>query len=142
MQAREPTSSQLARELRDTLGRVVRRLRTEPGPPVGRLAVLSRLDADGPSTIGDLAAREGTRQQSMAAIVHDLQTAGLVSRRVDPADGRRALIELTPAGLKLLQTTHTQREAWLTEALEHELGANERALLHEASVLLSRIANA
>jgi DNA-binding MarR family transcriptional regulator len=100
------------------------------------------LDADGPSNISDLAARERMRPQSMAEIVHDLQTTGLVSRRADSAEGRRALIELTPAGLNLLQATHTQREAWLTEALERELDASERALLHEASLLLSRIADA
>lgn len=39
------------------------------------------------------------------------------------------------------EATHTQRETWLTEALERELDASERALLHEASVLLSRIAD-
>jgi DNA-binding MarR family transcriptional regulator len=78
----------------------------------------------------------------MAEIVHDLQTTSLVSRRADSADGRRALIELTPAGLNLLQAAHTQREVWLSRALERELDASERALLHEASLLLSRIADA
>ncbi|MGO9903708.1 MAG: MarR family winged helix-turn-helix transcriptional regulator [Solirubrobacteraceae bacterium] len=142
MPVRDPTSSQLAHELRETLVRVVRRMRAEPAPSVGRVAVLRRLEADGPSSISDLAARERMRPQSMAEIVHDLQTTGLVSRRADSAEGRRALIELTPAGLNLLQATHTQREAWLTEALERELDASERALLHEASLLLSRIADA
>ena len=132
----------MAHELRETLGRVVRRLRAEPGPSVGRLAVLGRLDRDGPASISDLAACERMRPQSMAQTVHDLETAGLVSRRPDPADGRRAFIELTAAGLDLLQTTRARRETWLTEALERELDASERALLHEALVLLSRIADA
>ena len=142
MPVRDTTTTQLAHELRETLGRIGRRLRTERGPSVGRLAVLSRLDADGPSSISDLAARECTRPQWMGEIVRDLQVTGLVARRAEPADGRLALIELTPAGLNLLHTTHTQREAWLTQALEHEFDASERALLHEASVLLRRIADA
>ena len=142
MSVREPTSQQLAHELRETLGRVFRRLRAEPGPSVGRLAVLGRLDRDGPSSISDLAARERMRPQSMAQTVHDLETAGLVSRRPDPADGRRAFVELTPAGLDLLGTTRARRETWLSDVLERELDADERALVHRALVLLSRIADA
>jgi DNA-binding MarR family transcriptional regulator len=142
MPVRELTSPLLAHELRETIGRLVRRLRVEPGPSVGRLAVLSRLDRDGPASISDLAGRERMRPQSMAQIVHDLESAGLVSRRPDPADGRRAFIELTTAGLDLLQTTRAGRETWLTEVLERELDADERALVREALALLSRIADA
>jgi len=142
MPIQEPTTALLAHELRETVGRVVRRLRAEPGPSVGRLAVLGRLDRDGPSSISDLASCERMRPQSMAQTVHDLETAGLVSRRPDPADGRRAFIELTAAGLDLLRTTRARRETWLTVALERELDADERALVHEALGLLARIADA
>ena len=142
MPIQEPTTALLAHELRETVGRVVRRLRAEPGPSVGRLAVLGRLDRDGPASISVLATCERMRPQSMAQTVHDLETAGLVSRRPDPADGRRAFIELTAAGLDLLQTTRARRETWLTVALERELDADERALVHEALGLLARIADA
>lgn len=137
-----PTSPLLAHELRETLGRLVRRLRAEPGPSAGRMAVLGRLDRDGPASISDLAAYERMRPQSMAQTVHDLESDGLVSRRPDPADGRRAFIELTTSGHDLLQKTRAQRETWLTEALENELDADERALVQEALALLSRIADA
>jgi DNA-binding MarR family transcriptional regulator len=142
MPVRELTSPLLAHEVRETIGRLIRRLRAEPGPSVGRLAVLSRLDRDGPASISDLASRERMRPQSMAQIVHDLESAGLVSRRPDPADKRRAFIELTTSGVDLLQTTRAGRETWLTEVLERELDADERALLHTALALLSRIADA
>ncbi len=142
MPVRELTSPQLAHELRETVGRIVHRLRAEPGPSVGRLAVLSRLAADGPASISDLAARERMRPQSMAQTVHDMETCGLVSRRPDPADGRRHFVELTEAGLELLQATRTRRETWLSEALERELDADERALVGEALALLRRVADA
>ena len=142
MAVQEPTTTALAHELRETLGRVIRRLRAEPGPPVARLAVLGRLDRQGPLSISDLAAAEHMRPQSMAQTVHDLETAGLVSRRPDPDDGRRAFVELTPEGLELLHSTRARRETWLTEVLERELDADERALVHEALALLSRIADA
>ncbi len=142
MAIKEPTTTLLAHELRETLGRVVRRLRAEPGPSVGRLAVLGRLDRDGPASISALATCERMRPQSMAQTVHDLEIAGLVSRRPDPADGRRVFIELTAAGLELLHTTRARRETWLTDALERELDADERALLYEALALLARVADA
>ena len=142
MPVREPPTTVLAHELRETLGRFVRRLRAEPGPSVGRLAVLGRLDRDGPSSISDLAGLERMRPQSMAQIVHDLEAIGLVSRRPDPADRRRAFVELTAAGLDLLVTTRAGRETWLTDVLERELDPGERALLHNALQLLDRIAAA
>ena len=95
MPVREPPTTLLAHELRETVGRVIRRLRAEPGPSVGRMAVLGRLDREGASSISDLATAEKMRPQSMAQTVNDLQAAGLVSRRPDPNDGRRAFIELT-----------------------------------------------
>jgi DNA-binding MarR family transcriptional regulator len=142
MPVREPPTAVLAHELRETLGRVIRRLRAEPGLSTGRLAVLGHLDRHGPSNISALATREHMRPQSMAQTVHDLETAGLVSRRPDPDDGRRAIIELTDTGLDALQTTRARRETWLTEALTRELDADERALVHEALALLNRIADA
>jgi DNA-binding MarR family transcriptional regulator len=142
MPVRVPPTTALAHELRETVGRVVRRLRAEPGPSVGRMAVLGRLERDGPSSISDLAARERIRPQSMAQTVGDLEAAGLVSRRPDLTDRRRAFIELTAAGLELLQTTRAGRESWLTEVLEREFDRRERALLHDALVLLGRIADA
>jgi DNA-binding MarR family transcriptional regulator len=142
MPVREPTSALLAHDLRETIGRLVRRLRAEPGPSVGRMAVLGRLDRDGPASISDLAVCERMRPQSMAQTVHELETAGLVSRRPDPNDGRRAFVELTAAGRDLLRTTRAQRETWLAAALESELDAGERRLVHEALALLRRIADA
>jgi DNA-binding MarR family transcriptional regulator len=142
MALREPPTTPLAQELRETLGRVVRRLRAEPGPSVGRMAVLGRLDRDGPSSISELAARERMRPQSMAQTVHDLEADRFVSRRPDASDRRRAFIELTTAGRDLLQTTRAGRETWLTDVLERELDPGERTRLHDALALLRRIADA
>ena len=133
----------LAHELRETLGRIVRRLRAEPGlPPVAQLAVLGRLDREGPASTSDLAAAERMRPQSMAQTVHDLEAAGLVSRRPDPGDGRRALVDLTPAGLERLETARARREGRLAEILEDEFTPAERQTLREALALLRRIADA
>jgi DNA-binding MarR family transcriptional regulator len=141
--ATEPmTTAALAHELRETVGRVIRRLRAEPGPPFSQLTVLGRLDRGGPAGISDLAAAERMRPQSMAQIVHDLVDAGLVTRRPDPGDRRRSFVELTAAGLTALETSRARREDWLTRALDRQLDARERELLSEALVLLGRLADA
>jgi DNA-binding MarR family transcriptional regulator len=142
MQATQGTTAQLAHDLRETVGRVLRRLRAEPGPPIGQLAVLSRLDREGPASISDLAAADRMRPQSMAQTVRDLEDAGFVSRRPDPADGRRHFVELTDAGLEALLATRARREDWLTQALDSELDADQRELLRRALVLLNRVADA
>ena len=135
-------SAPIAHEFRETLGRVIRRVRAEGGqPPVGQMAVLGRLDREGPASTSDLAAAERMRPQSMAQTVRDLESAGLVSRRPDPDDGRRALVELTPAGLERLLTTRARREGWLAELFEHEFTAAERETLRAALPLLRRIAD-
>ena len=135
-------SAPIAHEFRETLGRVIRRLRAEGGqPPVGQMAVLGRLDREGPASTSDLAAAERMRPQSMAQTVRDLESAGLVSRRPDPDDGRRALVELTPAGLERLHTTRARREGWLAELFKREFTAAERETLRAALPLLRRIAD-
>src|SRR5215213_1008035 len=103
--AAQPSTADLAHELRDTIGRLVRRLRLEPGPPAPQLTVLSRLEREGAASVSDLAAAERMRPQSMAQTVGDLERAGLVARRPDPADRRRQFVELTAAGAELLHAT-------------------------------------
>jgi len=134
-------SAQLAHELRETIGRLVRRLRREPGPPAPQLAVLGRLDREGPASVSDLAAAERMRPQSMAQTVYDLEAAGCVTRRPDPADRRRQFVELTPAGVELLHATRARREGWLGDALERELTREERAVVADALALLGRVAD-
>ena len=132
----------LAHELRETLGRLVRRLRAEPGlPPVAQLIVLGRLDREGPASTSDLAAAERMRPQSMAQTVKELEESGYVERRPDPHDGRRSIVELTPQGLERLQSDRRRRDGWLARTLDEELTREERATLAAAAPILRRIAN-
>jgi DNA-binding MarR family transcriptional regulator len=142
MATRAPATPLLAHELRETVGRVIRRLRAEPGPPVAQLSVLGRLEREGPASVSDLASAERMRPQSMAQTVRELEAGGLVIRRPDPGDGRRAFVELTTQGLEMVHATRAAREDWLAQALDRELDAGERELLRRALVLLRRVADA
>ena len=132
----------LASELRDVLGQVVRRLRTKHRFPLSQGTVLGRLDRHGAMGVSDLATAERVRPQSMAQTVSDLEAAGMVTRRPDPADGRRALVELTPEGLETLQADRRDREGWLATVIADDLRPAERETLHRAVELLRRIADA
>jgi DNA-binding MarR family transcriptional regulator len=139
-QAPAKSTMLLAHELRETLGMIIRRVRAEPGPPTHLMAVLGMLDRQGPAGVSDLAAAQKMRPQSMAQTVRELETAGLVSRRPDPDDGRRAFVELTPAGRKTLRATRAAREDWLAQVLDGELDPDERERLRDALSLLRRVA--
>jgi DNA-binding MarR family transcriptional regulator len=132
----------LASELRDVLGQLVRRLRTQHRFPLSQGTVLGRLDRQGAMGVSDLAAAERVRPQSMAQTVADLETAGMVTRRPDPADGRRALVELTPEGLATLQADRRDREGWLATIIANDLDSAERETLDRAVELLRRLADA
>lgn len=64
-------------------------------------AILARLDAEGPLPVGRLAARLALERTSCSREVRLLVEAGLVEAAVGE-DRRRRLLELTPAGAKLL----------------------------------------
>jgi DNA-binding MarR family transcriptional regulator len=132
----------LASELRDVLGQLVRRLRTQHRFPLSQGTVLGRLDREGAKGVSDLAAAERVRPQSMAQTVADLEAAGMVTRRPDPADGRRALVELTPQGLATLHANRRDRESWLARTIADDFDAEERETLHHAVDLLRRLADA
>jgi DNA-binding MarR family transcriptional regulator len=131
----------LASELRAVLGQLVRRLRTQHRFPLAQGTVLGRLDRQGAMGVSDLAAAERVRPQSMAQTVADLESAGMVTRRPDPRDGRRALVELTPRGLATLQADRRDREGWLARTIADDLDSAERVTLHRSVELLRRIAD-
>jgi len=64
-----------------------------------------------------------------------------VSRRPDPDDRRRALVELTEQGRTTLAADRRQREGWLAEAIASDLTPEEQRTLHEAVELMRRLAD-
>jgi DNA-binding MarR family transcriptional regulator len=129
----------VASELRVVLGQLVRRLRAENRLPLSHGAVLGRLDRDGTSSVSELAAAERVRPQSMAQTIGDLETDGLVTRKPDPTDKRRALVELTDEGHATLQADRRQRDGWLAQAIVEHLSSQEQAALTRSVALLRRL---
>jgi DNA-binding MarR family transcriptional regulator len=130
----------LAADLRVAVGSLVRRLRSENRFPLTQTWVLGRLDREGPASVSDLARDLRVRPQSMAQTVGDLDAEGMVERRPDPDDRRRALVSLTPAGRARIEEDRAVREGWLVKALE-ELPEDDRETVERAVVLLGRLAD-
>src|SRR4051794_25477143 len=133
-------SALVASELRAVLGQLVRRLRAEHRFPLSQGSVLGRLDREGPQSVSDLAAAERVRPQSMAQTVGDLEADGLVERRPDPTDRRRALVSFTDKGRDALNADRRHRVGWLAPAIADDLSPGEQALLDDATGLLRRLA--
>jgi DNA-binding MarR family transcriptional regulator len=134
--------STVASDLRVVLGQLMRRLRAEHRFSITQGAVLGRLDREGPQSVSDLAVAERVRPQSMAQTVGDLEADGLVQRRPDPGDRRRAVVSLTPDGHTVLALERQQREGWLAGAISDQLSPDEQAVLADATELLRRLAEA
>jgi DNA-binding MarR family transcriptional regulator len=122
--------------------RALRRQDTATGVGPARLSALSVLVFRGPSTLGELAQAEQVRPPTMSRIVSGLEEAGLVRRRADPADARRAHLHATPAGRRLMEKARDRRvdelASWLAALPEEERAELARALDTVERVLRAR----
>ncbi|SEN04717.1 DNA-binding transcriptional regulator, MarR family [Actinacidiphila rubida] len=142
MDATTAEPARIAADLRAALGPLVRRLRRfrpDDELTLSQTSALVRLDREGPATASELAAGEGIRPQSMCTLVNRLQERGLVDRAQDPADGRRIVVSLTPAGREGLTGARAERARRLTAAITEELSEDEQRQLAAALPLLERI---
>jgi len=134
--------SALAEDLRLLIGRLKRRLREQSDRgdlPPSQVAVLLRLEKDGPATVSSLARCEGMRPQSMSSAVAALEAAGLVTGRPDPGDGRQTLMSLTDACRDWIQAGRAARQDWLSRTITARLSPQEQDELAAAVRLLKRL---
>jgi DNA-binding MarR family transcriptional regulator len=105
--------------------------------PVGvaQSAVLGRLRG-GPKTVGELAATEGVRAQSMTQIINRMEEAGWVTRSEAPVRGR--MVQITEAGLAVAVAVRQERTARLAKRFEG-LSADDLAALEDVLPVLDRI---
>jgi DNA-binding MarR family transcriptional regulator len=78
--------------------------------------------------------------QSMGTTLAALEARGLVARRPDPGDGRRAVMSVTEAGRQVLQDKRAARTQQLAQALSAGFTPAELGHLMVAAPLLERLA--
>jgi DNA-binding MarR family transcriptional regulator len=132
----------LGAELRTAVARVYTRFRSERAEGElgdAALGVLIALDKAGPLTLTQLSERAHVTAGSMSQTVNRLSDGGYLTRRKDPGDGRRNLLEATESGKQAAAAARAHRESWLYARLA-ELSADERATLARAAKLMRRVA--
>jgi len=135
-------ASTLAAELRTTLGHLKRKLRQHGGRhdlTSSQIAVILRLEKDGPATVSSLARAEGMRPQSMSAVIAPLGEMGFVTGAADPNDGRQTLMSLTNTCKKSIEDGRAARQDWLAQALQQKLSPQEQKRVSSAVHLLARL---
>ena len=126
-----PRASQLTRL-------VVRRAAGAGGGLARTEGGILRTLSEGERRITELADLEGLAQPTTTALVKRLEEQGLVARGRDAADGRVALISLTPDGAAALDEFRRRYRAALAERL-HAMTDEELAELNRASRALGRL---
>src|SRR4051794_27160373 len=133
------TDTGLASQLRVSLVRLTRRLRSEREPSnelsTAAISVLGVLIREGDLTIGQLAAHERVQPPSMTRTVGALVADGYVVRRPSPDDGRSVIVALSGLGRETLLADRRRRDAWLAQKLR-TLTPEERDLLREVVPIL------
>jgi DNA-binding MarR family transcriptional regulator len=66
----------------------------------------------GPKTVADIARHMGYARQSVQRVADILVTEGLVAQTEKPGDRRTFLLELTPAGQKVLGAIYERQVEW------------------------------
>ncbi len=136
-------ASKLAAELRTTFGQVKRKMRDHGGLgdfTSSQIAVILRLEKDGPATVSSLARAEGMRPQSMSTVIAPLEDMGFVAGAADPNDGRKTLMSLTKACKKWIEDGRAARQDWLAQAIQQRLSPQEQMQVSSAIHLLARLA--
>lgn len=122
------------------LGRRMRLERVDGDVTDGQLSVLFLLAKHGAQALGSLSEYDRVSAPSMNRTVNRLVEASLVTRETSPDDGRKVLIQLTPAGHAIVTRTRARRAAWFAQQLR-VLSPEQLSVLDAAAPILSELAD-
>ena len=88
--------------------------------PAGSWALLDYVHLLGPMRVSDIAALHGVEVSTVTPRLQSLESAGLIERHRDPADGRVSMIAIGPAGREALGVIHDARAELMARALPAE----------------------
>jgi DNA-binding MarR family transcriptional regulator len=126
-----------AARLRMAITRVARRLRQEASGELTptSAAALATIERHGPLTPSELAEIERVKRPTGTRTLRCLADLGLVDRTPDPADGRSALVSITPAGRERLRRLRGRKNAYLARRMRGMPEDDVRTLERAAEIL-------
>jgi DNA-binding MarR family transcriptional regulator len=99
-------------------------------------AILAALDRGAHETQGAIADALGYDKGQLVGLLDELEDVGLIERRRDPADRRRHVVQMTPAGKKQLERLR-RLSAQVEDDFLSSLSESEREQLHDLLLRLS-----
>jgi DNA-binding MarR family transcriptional regulator len=129
----------LAARLRLSMVRLSRQLRRmDPSElTIAQFSALATVVRSGPLGVGHLAEIEGLPSPAATRLADKLEIAGLVARRMNPADRRGVQLVATPAGTELLERRARIGNAWLAGHVGALCKADRLALERAVTLLES-----
>ena len=99
-------------------------------------AILAALDRGAHETQGAIADALGYDKGQLVGLLDELEDVGLIERRRDPADRRRHVVQMTPAGKKQLERLR-RLSAQVEDDFLSSMSESEREQLHGLLLRLS-----
>ncbi|GAA4230731.1 DNA-binding MarR family transcriptional regulator [Streptosporangium album] len=99
------------------------------GMSAPRLRVLMRLWRDGETSHSDLRRILSLDGASVTRLIKEFEAEGLVSRRIDPADNRYTLANLTPAGAQAAAELARSHQAYQVRLLDGVTAEEQETVL-------------
>lgn len=131
---------ELAENLRVTLGRFVRGIKTQAGTPTtSQSETLSILDRAGPLTVAQLADLRNVKHQSIRLVAGHLESEGLISKEPSPEDGRSQLLSIIENGRAFLRRAREARTSESAKLIEDRLSKLDIRTLAAAIKVIERL---
>ena len=132
--------AEAAARLRLAIVRTARRMRQEAGGELSPtlLAALASIDRLGPLTPSELADVERVKRPTATRVAAALEREGLISRAIDPSDGRASLLSVSPEGRALIKRLRKRKNAYLQKRIR-PMGEEEIEALERAAEILERM---
>jgi DNA-binding MarR family transcriptional regulator len=111
------------------------RLRSEFNLPLTHFEPMSVIDRHGECRVYEIASELGITTGGASKLIDRIEADGLCRRRPNPEDRRSSLLELTPAGRKLLQTASEVFD----DELERRLGGLTPRAVEQLLSTLTRL---
>jgi DNA-binding MarR family transcriptional regulator len=130
--------------LRNSIVALARRLRqaadtgNETWTELMALGAIER--GQGEATPSSIGLALDLRSSNLAQMLGALEERGLLERRRDPVDKRKIRLALTEAGASRVNASRSERDLWLSAAMDECLSTCEQAQLIEAGKLMLRLA--
>lgn len=120
--------------------------KSDPGLGLGKVLRVHGLDARharalltialrGPMTVTELARRHHVLVKTASLVAVELEQAGLIDRRHDPADRRRTVLSVAQAKRNLVETGLRRRAAPLRRTLDRLTAAQAEGLIRGLELL-------